>query len=309
MREQRRMIHTLRTDSPLGRWTSSRWTPSPDDALFGAIDHVWDFDGVLACRREQIFPSGTLQLVVQLDEPHRPLELPREPFPAVCLDGLQTVTTTIEAPRGRCRVLGITLTPLGAFSLLATPLHHFTNRSLDLCDVVGPSAAQLAERLDEQRGSAGRVEAAVDWLRGRLSCARAADPVVAAVFERIASDGGHAAMREIEELGGRSHSRFAARFREQVGLAPKRYARVLRFHRALERLGAARAGDSLAAIALALGYYDQAHMNADFREHAGLTPRRYVEALRFPNSSHVARDRGGDDEAGSFFQEQAARIA
>jgi len=296
------MIETLHCDSVLGSWTSSHWAPTRDDALFGAVDRIWDFDGALVYRREQLFPNGTFELAIQLDEPHRPVD--GGPFPAICLDGLQTATATIEGPRGRCRVLGVTLRPLGAFALLGTSLAELTDRSIDLRAVIGRPAAELAERLDDRRQSAARVRTAVSWLRARLPRARGVDPVVAAVFERIKCDG-RVAIAQLDELGGRSRSRLAQRFREQVGLAPKRYARVVRFHRALELLRGRDGGDSLSAIALAAGYYDQAHMNAEFREHAGLTPRRYLEAFRFPNSNHLAH---ADAEAdpGSFFQEFAA---
>ncbi len=301
------IIETLHCDSVLGDWTSSHWAPARDDALSGVVDRIWDFDGTLLFQREQLFPSGTFELAIQLDEPHRPVG--GEPFPTICLDGLQTATATIEGPRGRCRVLGVTLRPLGAFALLGTSLAELTNRSVDLRAVIGRSAAELAEQLDDRRQSAARVRTAAGWLRARLARARGVDPVVAAVFERIQCDGARVAIAQLDELSGRSRSRLAQRFREQVGLAPKRYARVVRFHRALELLRAGNGGDSLSAIALAAGYYDQAHMNVEFREHAGLTPRRYLEAFRFPNSNHLAHADAEDEPAGSFFQESAAWFA
>jgi len=301
------MIETLHRDSALGSWTSSHWAPAPDDALFGVVDRIWDFDGALVYRREQLFPSGTFELAIQLDEPHRPVG--GEPFPAICLDGLHTATATIEGPRGRCRVLGVTLRPLGAFAVFGTSLAELTDRSVDLRAVIGQPAAELAERLDDRRQSAARVQTAVGWFRARLARARGVDPVVAAMFERIQCDGGRVAIAQLDELGGRSRSRLAQRFREHVGLAPKRYARIVRFHRALELLGASDGGDPLSAIALAAGYYDQAHMNAEFREHAGLTPRSYLEALRFPNSNHLAHADTEAEPVGSFFQEPVAEFA
>jgi len=49
-------------------------------------------------------------------------------------------------------------------------------------------------------------------------------------------------------------------------------------------------------------------MNADFRERAGITPRRYLEALQYPNGTHLAHATDGDD-AGRFLQEAAIAIA
>jgi len=299
----------LRCDSELGSWTTSGWAPTIGDSLFGLVERIWDFDGALAFRREQLFPNGLFELVVQLDEPHRLVdETVTGPFPAICFDGLQTATTTIEAPRGRFRALGIRLHPPGAFALLDASLGDVTNRSIDLCAAIGRPAAELADRLDEKRDGAARVRTAAAWLRARLARARATDPIVGDVYARIRSDGGCLTLGQIDRLDGRSRARLALRFRQQIGLSPKRYARVVRFGRALELLGAARAGVPLSALALAAGYYDQAHMNADFREHAGITPRRYLEALRYPNGTHLAHATDGDD-AGRFLQEAAVAIA
>jgi AraC-like DNA-binding protein len=69
------------------------------------------------------------------------------------------------------------------------------------------------------------------------------------------------------------HSRqhLARLFREHVGVSPKEFARVARLQRALSHLQCAP-GEGLASAALALGYYDQAHMTRDFNDIAGLTP-------------------------------------
>ncbi len=76
---------------------------------------------------------------------------------------------------------------------------------------------------------------------------------------------------------GYSHRRFIELFRRAIGLSPKLYCRVLRFQSALERL-AGRATHSLADLALAAGYSDQAHFNREFREFTGMPPSEYREA-------------------------------
>jgi AraC-like DNA-binding protein len=68
-------------------------------------------------------------------------------------------------------------------------------------------------------------------------------------------------------------------FRDTLGLGPKTFARLARFDRALR---AAREDDRAgwANIAAVAGYYDQAHLIADFRAIAGVTPRALATELR-----------------------------
>ena len=71
------------------------------------------------------------------------------------------------------------------------------------------------------------------------------------------------------------------RFREKVGIAPKRYARIVRFHAPSE--AKARLNErAWTDIAHDLGYYDQMHMVHDFRIFAGESPTGWN--LRFAAS-------------------------
>jgi AraC-like DNA-binding protein len=66
-------------------------------------------------------------------------------------------------------------------------------------------------------------------------------------------------------------------FRDQVGLAPKLDGRVVRFHRALGQLQSA-GPVRLTDVALDVQFYDQAHMNAEFRALGGVTPCAFLAA-------------------------------
>jgi AraC-like DNA-binding protein len=68
-------------------------------------------------------------------------------------------------------------------------------------------------------------------------------------------------------------------FRETVGLSPKAFAKLTRFHRAL-RAAREDGHASWASIAAGAGYYDQAHLIAEFRAIAGVTPRALLAELR-----------------------------
>jgi AraC-like DNA-binding protein len=68
-------------------------------------------------------------------------------------------------------------------------------------------------------------------------------------------------------------------FREVVGLSPKMFFKLVRFERAL-KAAKASCDSSWSNIAMSAGYYDQAHMIADFRSIAGATPRQFLAELR-----------------------------
>jgi transcriptional regulator GlxA family with amidase domain len=68
-------------------------------------------------------------------------------------------------------------------------------------------------------------------------------------------------------------------------MPPKTLARVLRFER-VSRLLREAPDPRLAEVAFDCGYYDQAHLNRDFREFAGTTPGEYL-ASRLPDGAGV----------------------
>jgi len=67
-----------------------------------------------------------------------------------------------------------------------------------------------------------------------------------------------------------------AHFRRQLGVAPKAYARLLRFDHASALLGGLSPGRTLADVAMEAGYYDQSHLTRDFVALAGMTPGAFA---------------------------------
>ncbi|HWA47779.1 MAG TPA: AraC family transcriptional regulator [Dongiaceae bacterium] len=85
---------------------------------------------------------------------------------------------------------------------------------------------------------------------------------------------------------GCSRRHLIQRFHAQVGLGPKAVAGILRFEHAVETIRSADE-QSWADLAIACGYYDQAHFNRDFRRYSGRTPTEFRAAL-LPDGGGVA---------------------
>lgn len=74
-----------------------------------------------------------------------------------------------------------------------------------------------------------------------------------------------------------SQKQFTRVFSEYVGMNPKSYLRLLRFHKALQELHRSPTHTPLTEIAWTCGYYDLAHMTNDFRQLCGHSPSEVLE--------------------------------
>ncbi|HEX6104958.1 MAG TPA: AraC family transcriptional regulator [Gemmatimonadales bacterium] len=273
-------------DTSLGRWTHTEWRPDRGHPLEWAVERIWDFEGMAAAPQERMFPNGMVELIVQLDDRYQDVH-PAGPVatPAVCVTGVHSRALMIRAPRRPCRVLGVRLYPAAAWALLVHPLSELADVTADLDDLLGRGAAELGDRCHQAGAGRERVRQVLLWLDGRLRRPDGSSrphPAVQRFTRCIAAAGGARPVRPLGAGSGLSETRLVTLFRQQVGVTPKRYARILRFDRALRLLSLE--GASLARVAAAAGYYDQPHMNAEFRDVAGLTPGEFLRAMRFPGS-------------------------
>src|SRR5579859_3473145 len=76
------------------------------------------------------------------------------------------------------------------------------------------------------------------------------------------------------------------RFTAQVGLGPKRFARVQRLQRVVRDLDGCSAVD-WAGVAARYGYADQSHLVAEFGQLAGVTPTEYLRS-RIDGPNHLS---------------------
>jgi AraC-like DNA-binding protein len=273
---QNMKISILRNDTPLGSWIYGEWRPPH---LAGLVEVVWYFKGPTSSVRKRVLPNGMVEMLVNFGEPYRTIAgAGPELLKTVWLSGLQSGPMVCEQPP-RQDVMGVRLRPAGAYALLNEPMREISELVVDLEDIIGKAAIELAERCYCAVSVEERLRRAADWVGERVNRSRSVDPAIAWAARRIEQSGGAISIAELRERTGLSKTRLADAFRDQIGLAPKLYARVVRFHRAAAMLQKGAA--PLIEVALAAGYYDQPHMNAEFRELSGLSPREFL-AARYP---------------------------
>jgi len=264
-------IKTSTLELQRGRWTYSEWRPPH---LADSVELVWEAKGSSSDPRDCHFPSPSLELLVNVSGDRYRLLKPTgaEFFDDAWLAGVQVGPVMTEVP-SHSTVLGVHLRPAGAYALLGLPLREVCGFVANLEDLIGVAARELTDRCRAATTREERFRVVAAWIADRVSRARGVTPEVAWSASQIERSGGGVPIAHLRGETGWSKTRLVSTFRDQIGVAPKLYARIVRFTRAAELLQAGRS--SLIDVALAAGYYDQPHMNAEFRDLSGMTPREF----------------------------------
>jgi AraC-like DNA-binding protein len=294
-------VTVSRHESELGWWEIAEHAPDPRIA-----PHVLRYAGYIErtkipLRRLEA-PFGGIVLILSFDERLRLVDAEgRDDLHTSFTAGLSDGPTFTEHG-GNQHGIQVDLTPPAARALLGIPLRELTNRVVGLEDVLGQDTRRLIERLYELPTWQLRFGLLDRELGRRLQAAKPPPAQVVAAWRRLCETHGRAEIGALASELGYSRRRLSARFHEELGLTPKAFARVLRFERAAAALSRDD-GARFAEIAHSCGYYDQAHLNRDFREFAGTSPSSYVGRL-LPDGGGVA---AGEDVP--FVQDGAALAA
>lgn len=188
----------------------------------------------------------------------------------VALIGAQTFRRVELVMHGKVEAFTIVFQPGGIFALFSVPAEKLTNDHFDGEAALGRGPRELARRLGDAGSFAARVSLADEYLIRRRP---AADAIVgtARAARHIHLSSGCVRVSDIALKAGVGMRQFERRFRYEIGIAPKLYARIVRFEAALRRRAAAPETRWI-EIAHALGYHDQMHMVHDFKRLSGDSP-------------------------------------
>ncbi|MEU6233516.1 helix-turn-helix domain-containing protein [Kitasatospora sp. NPDC047058] len=170
--------------------------------------------------------------------------------------------------------LQLRLSPVVAHAVLGASA-ELGGTVVSLGDLWGRDAARIEERLHAARSWDDRFAIADAALARRHQAGPAVDPEVAFVWEQMVRNRGGVRVDQLAAEAGWSRKRLWSRFRSQIGLTPKRAARLVRFDHAAHRLAA---GHTAALVAAEAGYVDQSHLHRDILAFAGVTPTAVAAA-------------------------------
>lgn len=248
----------------------------------------------LGSTRERVLPSGRALLLVNLADDRLSAwqdgKLSRSGGAA--LEGARTQAVIVDTAE-QARIVGVSFRAGGSYPFFAPSAGALADETADLDALWGASARSTRARLLEQPDSSAVMETLESILLERivrpLTRESGLDRAIRAIERGML-------IREVADQMGSSQRRLLRAFEREVGLSPKRYARVRRFQAAI---GAINRGEAVAwsTVAHDCGYYDQAHFIHEFKEFSGMRPSDYRP--RQPHANHVPIDAADADRVSS----------
>ena len=268
----------------------------PPAALAAQVQCAWRLrDATPGVAARTIFPDGRCELIVHLATPPRCWD---------AVDGWHSQARTLFAAQrviavrleaaGPVDCIGVRLRPAASTAWIPATAARLRDRIVDLATLDAGFSRSLA--LAARRFAAGQHDSLWKLLGRRLD--GQPDPRIDAAVARIESSAGRVRIETLARASHLSMRGFQVRFRAEVGLTPKEFARLTRLQAMLRALESADAG--IAAVAADSGFTDQAHVTRELRRVTGHTPARLRDALR--------RHLKGDNDADAAVRMAAAFV-
>ncbi|WP_373493520.1 helix-turn-helix domain-containing protein [Aquiflexum sp.] len=232
--------------------------------------------------------KGTASMGIPLGEPfqYRILdqEIVKNKLPTALFDEPvifgQTSTYGKVSSKGIMKLAIVVFTPLGLYTFLQDDVAQYTNAITPVSRI---ATFDFPEKLLIQLRSGAdlskKVELIEQFLKNHLNRVheKFKNTKLDSVLEFIFQSEGLVAVPELAKKLGRSKRSLETDFKRKIGLSPKLFCRIVRFHAVYNHLNEASESDFF-GIVLKFGYSDQSHFIKDFVEFTGFTPKKYLQS-------------------------------
>lgn len=258
----------LRPSLSQGKFEHHRQPPSP--ALAEWVEHYWhvrwDLRG-LPAQQQATLPHPNVHLVVEQGQAR--------------IYGVHN-GRFVRRLQGLDHAFGVKFKAGGFYPFYRQPVAGLLNRSVDVTTCFGRPSAHGAANMAAQMVVTSQFEvmctAAEALLLGQLPAPDAQVARVSTLLARIAQETDIVSVDDVQALSGLNTRGLQRLFHKYVGVGPKWVIQRYRLHEAIAQV---QAGKTLSwtALALELGYFDQAHFVRDFRQLVGMSPGEYEKSL------------------------------
>ncbi|MGV0812660.1 helix-turn-helix domain-containing protein [Mycolicibacterium boenickei] len=262
----------------------------PTVALRDSVDHLWSIADGPTYSAERILPTGTTELVVNLGADFIAItnDHGSQRFSGTVVCGPYTRPFDIDA-REHTAMVGVHFKPGGVRAVLGVSPHELLGSHIDLDALWNDAAVDLRARICDAESVGQRFSIVESALLSRAQRGCELTREVAFAVDTLSLGNSRRSIEMLAHEVGYSHHRLIQLFTNQVGMPPKRFARLQRFRRAHEAVACTPSPPHWPTFAVAHGYADQAHMIREFRQFSGMTPAQHLRRRGYiAKDDHIA---------------------
>lgn len=239
---------------------------------------------------EIILPDGEPQIVIALDEGIRRVKTNIHDNSSFIelkkswIKGMFSKPVKFESEQNST-VLCIQFEPFGLSRLIGIPAIEYMESFVASDLIFGNSMNILRERLLETNSFNEQITLAENYLKNKFNKIT----IEKTFIENIIIDQKLTKMSilSLSENIGYSQKHFISKFKEQIGLTPKGFQRLLNINHAISLLSKSE-NSNYVHIAHDCGFYDQSHFIKNFKLITGMTPKAYFSAKQvYPHVLNV----------------------
>jgi len=244
------------------------------------IDHFIYYEGYKPGHSiDRFLPDGNTEIIIDFDE--RPQYIydnqtlkEKQACHRVWASGVRTEFITI--PSGKHAAMFIISFRKGmAYPFFPLPMNEMADRVVDADLLWGDDFGFLREQLRETSEIKLKFDTAESFLLGTFRRRLAVNPAVEYALAEIIRQPDQINFARLNQSIGYSQKHFIDMFKQQVGIAPKAYLKIIRFQKAISEIEECKEVN-WTIISQDSGFYDQAHFINDFKFFSGFTPNEYV---------------------------------
>lgn len=250
----------------------------PQYLLQGLVKHYLILEQNAGSQQHyRMFSDGNPGIVFHLEAPLLQLvEGNMEAQPRSFIYGQLTRHNTISSI-GTLNMIVVVLQPYALFTHFHTKAHELNDHIIPLDNFFSKETKEL----EEQVITASTIEAAIDgiekFLLKRIYRFRHLTRDMVLAMNTIYQQQGIITIENLLKVIPVTERQLERKFNEYIGITPKRFADTIKFQHLLKLLQKQPEQEKIAGLIYESGYYDQAHLNKNFKKMTGFTPAHYKD--------------------------------
>lgn len=253
---------------------------SPSEELSPYIKHYLFLDHKeMAVQKLRLFSDGNTGIVFSLkgklisDYTNREV---KNHLPHSFLYGQLTSFKDIYS-NSEINLVIVVFQPNGIHQLLGIPAYEFLDSIVSIDDVFDKNGLLLQEKLAERCTNQKKAELLNHFFRAFIVGKPVSQQVIVESSIRfITENKGNFQVQQLVKHIGYTERHLERKFKECIGLNPKKFGNIIKLHHFLKLLKDKSADTNLTSIGYHAGFSDQSHLIKEFRKHTGITPKEYL---------------------------------